>query len=157
SEALYKELLAIHTAKLGVGDRATLLAQLDLASLYRLRKKFDQSIPLLEETLKLNKVNFGPDHPDTLDAQFNLGANYCDAGRFADAVALLEEVYQKRLRQQDSDYPYAGNLALLTAYVRAGKTTQATALTTEQVRAARKWFRADSLDLVHTLADTGKA
>jgi hypothetical protein len=41
--------------------------------------------------------------------------------------------------------------------VRAGKSTQATALTTEQVRAARQWFRADSFNLANALADTGKA
>jgi hypothetical protein len=46
---------------------------------------------------------------------------------------------------------------LLTAYVRAGKTTQATALTTEQVRAARKWFGADPFSLAKMFADTGTA
>jgi eukaryotic-like serine/threonine-protein kinase len=41
--------------------------------------------------------------------------------------------------------------------VRTGKTTQATALVTEQVRAARRQFPADSPWLGVALADTGKA
>ena len=63
--------------------------------LYWSMKKFDQSIPLFEETLRLRKAKLGPDHPDTLAVQADLGVNYCDAGRFADAIPLLEEVHQK--------------------------------------------------------------
>ena len=49
----------------------------------------------------------------------------------------------------------AGN-TLLTAYLRAGKTTEATALVTEAVRAARQWFPADSPELAAELADVGQ-
>jgi len=154
AEALYKEMLAIRTAKLGADHLDTLNSQHELARLYWSMKKLDQSIPLLEETLKLRKAKVGPDHPDTLDMQADLGVIYCDAGRFADAIPLLEEVDQKR--REDPELARVGN-ALLRAYARTGKTTEATALAAEQVRAARKQFPADSTQLTAVLADAGKS
>src|SRR5207245_1619499 len=52
--------------------------------------------------------------------------------------------------------PHTGN-ALLTAYGRAGKTTEATALAAEQVRDARKYFPAGSPELAAELAEVGQA
>jgi serine/threonine protein kinase/tetratricopeptide (TPR) repeat protein len=151
AETLYKEVLAIRTAKLGADHPETLISQHHLALLYRSMKKLDQSIPLLEEILNLRKAKLGPDHPDTLDVQADLGVLYCDAGRFADAIPLLEEVHRK-----DPDLAIVGN-ALLTAYLRTGKTGEGTALATEQVQAARRQFPADDPQLAAALADTGKA
>ena len=152
AETLFKEVLAVRTAKLGADHPDTLTSQHHLALLYWSMKKLDQSIPLLEETLKLRKAKLDPDHPDTLGTQVDLGVNYCDAGRFADAIPLLEEVHRK------GPHPHMGTVgnALLTAYVRAGKTTEATALVTEAVRAARQWFPADSPELAAELADVGQ-
>jgi eukaryotic-like serine/threonine-protein kinase len=154
AEALYKEMLAIRTAKLGADHLDTLTSQHELARLYRAMKKLDRSIPLLEEMLKLRKAKLGPDHPDTLDAQADLGVIYCNTEKFANAIALLEEVHQKR--REDPELARVGN-GLLTAYARTGKTTEATALVTEQVQAARKQLAADRPRLAAALADTGKA
>src|SRR5262249_53396004 len=154
AEALYQELLAILTAKLGADHPDTDYSQYELALLYRSMKKLDQAIPLLEEIVKRRKAQRGPDHPETLGAQADLGGSYCDAGRFADAIPLLEEVHPKG--RGDPELAWVGN-ALLTAYARTGKTTEAVALGTEQVRAARQRFPADSLMLAAALADTGKA
>jgi eukaryotic-like serine/threonine-protein kinase len=152
AETLFKEVLAIRTAKLGADHPDTLTSQHHLAMLYWSMKKLDLSIPLLEETLKLRKAKLDPDHPATLGTQLDLGVNYCDAGRFADAITLLEEVHQK------GPHPHMGTAgnALLTAYVRAGKTTEATALVREAVRAARQWFPAGSPELAVELADVGQ-
>jgi tetratricopeptide (TPR) repeat protein len=149
AETLFKDVLAIRTAKLGADHPDTLTSQHYLALLYRSMKKFDLSIPLLEETLRLRKAKLDRDHPATLATQFDLGKNYCDAGRFTEAIPLLEEVRQKK-------DPHAGN-ALLTAYGRAGRTTEAAALAVEQVRSARKYFPAGSPELAAELAEVGQA
>jgi tetratricopeptide (TPR) repeat protein len=125
-----------------------------LALLYKSMKKFDLSIPLLEETLKLRKAKLDPNHPATLSTQFDLCLNYCDAGRFTDAIPLLEEVRQEG-RKEPHLVPWAGNV-LLTAYGRTGRTTEATALAAEQVRGSRQFF-ADSPELADALAETGQA
>src|SRR5262249_55633725 len=72
AEALFKELVASRTAKLGADHRDTLNAQHELAWLYRSMRKFDQSIPLLENILTRRKAKYGPDDPDALDAQSDL-------------------------------------------------------------------------------------
>jgi tetratricopeptide (TPR) repeat protein len=152
AETLFKEVLAIRTAKLGADHPDTLTSQHNLALLYSSMKKLDLSIPLLEETLKLRQARLDPDHSDTLGTQLDLGVNYCYAGRFADAIRLLEEVHQK------GPHPHMGTAgnALLTAYLRAGKTTEATGLVTEAVRAAHQWFPAGSPELAAELADVGQ-
>ena len=152
AETLFKDVLAIRTAKLGAEHPDTLTSQHYLALLYGSMKKLDLSIPLLEETLKLRKARLDPDDPDTLGTQLDLGINYCHAGRLVDAIRLLEEVHLK------GPHPHMGTAgnALLTAYLRAGKTTEATALVTEAVRSARRWFPADSPELAAELADVGQ-
>jgi serine/threonine protein kinase/tetratricopeptide (TPR) repeat protein len=154
AEALCKEVLAIRTAKLGADHPDTLTSQYCLSRLYRSMKQLDRSIPLLEETLRLRKAKFGPDDPLSLGEQFDLGIDYCDAGRFADAIVLLEEVHRKG--RTDPNLAGVGR-ALLTAYLRTGKTTEATALAAEQVGVARQQFSADSPWLGVALADTGQA
>jgi serine/threonine protein kinase/tetratricopeptide (TPR) repeat protein len=154
AEAMYREVLATGVTRLGADHRVLLICRCGLAMLYRSMKKLDQSIPLLEETLRLRKARFEPDHPHTLEVQADLGVIYCDAGRFADAVPLLEEVDRKGRAQPR--LVWVGR-ALITAYVRAGKTTEATALVAERVRAARAKFAADGPRLAHVLAATGKA
>jgi hypothetical protein len=86
--------------------------------------------------------------------QVDLGVNYWDAGRFADGIALI-----KAVRQKGSQDPPPGwvRRALLTAYVQAGNTTEATALAIEQVRDARQQFAANSPELAAALAENGKS
>jgi eukaryotic-like serine/threonine-protein kinase len=155
AEALYKEVLAARTARLGADDPDTLRSQLNLALLYGGMNKLDKAIPLLEGTLQRRKAILGPDHPDTLGAQAELGVIYCRAGRFADAIPLLEEAHRKDYKDPEGAW-VVGN-TLLTAYAATGKTTEATALTTEQVRAARQQFAADNPWLGINLAAIGKA
>jgi tetratricopeptide (TPR) repeat protein len=117
-------------------------------------KRFDRAILLFEELLNRRKAQHGPDHADTLKTQAQLGIIFRDAGRFADAIRLLDEAHRKG--RQYPQLAWVGN-DLLTAYVRAGKPKEATALVTEQVRAARKQFPPGSLPLAAALAVGGKA
>jgi Tetratricopeptide repeat. len=154
AETLYKEVLELRTAKLGADHPDTLGTQHYLAWLYRSLKNYDRSVPLFEQTLKLRKAKLGPDHPSTLQTQLDLGANYCDVGRFADAIALLEEVYQKD--RQERPLARVGTV-LLTAYVRAGKTTEANALASKLVEDARQRFSPHSPQLAAALEEVGQA
>ena len=52
AEALYKQLLQVRTAKLGVDHPETLATKNDLAGLYRSMKKPDRSMPLLKTQVK---------------------------------------------------------------------------------------------------------
>ncbi|MEX2560603.1 MAG: serine/threonine-protein kinase, partial [Pirellulales bacterium] len=153
AEPLYKEVLAIRTAKLGADHADTIRSRDSLALLYWSMKKLDQSIPLLEENLERRKAELDPDDPEMLGRRVTLGANYCDAGRFADGIALIEEV---RRKGRADPHPAWVRSVLLTAYVQAGRTTEATALVTERVRDARGEFPADSPELAAALADAGK-
>ena len=53
--------------------------------------QLDLALPLLEETLALEKAKLGPDHPDTLATMNNLATSYQDAGQLDRALPLLEE------------------------------------------------------------------
>ena len=48
-------------------------------------------LPLMEETLALQKAKLGPDHPDTLTTMINLAVGYQYAGRLDRALPLFEE------------------------------------------------------------------
>jgi tetratricopeptide (TPR) repeat protein len=154
AEPLLKEVLEQRTAKLGADHPDTLGTRHHLALLYWAMGKLDLSIPLLEETLKLRRAKLAPDHPSTLETQADLGATYSDAGRLAEAIPLLEEVHRKI---RGSGLPPRVAYALLTAYARAGRTGEATALATEEVPAARAKFPAGSPELADALAEAGKA
>jgi tetratricopeptide (TPR) repeat protein len=117
-------------------------------------KKYDRSIALFEELLKLERTKFRSDHPDTLETQAKLGVVYREAGRVSDALAQLEEVYEKG--RQYRELRWVGN-ALLTAYVQAGRKPEAADLLKTRVEAARKEFPADSLKLAGALTDIGQA
>ena len=159
AETLYKEVLAIRSATLGLDHPHTLDSKTGLAAVYSAMKKFDLSISMLEEAVKLTKAKLGPDNAETLGTQADLGISYRDAGRFADAIPLLEEVYEKSRKYPGRKYPDLAWVreALLTAYVRAGQAAKATALAREQVQAARKQLAAGSPELAAALAAAGQA
>ncbi|MFO0939518.1 MAG: serine/threonine-protein kinase [Pirellulales bacterium] len=65
-----------------------------LGANYWRQRKFDQSIPKLEEALHILEAANGRQYPDTLDCLANLGVNYKDVGRLEEAIPLLEEAYE---------------------------------------------------------------
>ncbi|MGI8980660.1 MAG: tetratricopeptide repeat protein [Pirellulaceae bacterium] len=153
AEPLYKEVLAIRIARLGANDSDTILPRDGLAQIYRSLKKPDQSIPLLEASLELRRAQLGPDHGEILARQVTLGASYCEAGRFGEGIALIEEV---RHKGSSDPHPAWVRSLLLTAYVQAGKTAEATSLVAERVQEARQSYAADCPPLAVVLADNGK-
>ena len=155
AEALYKEVLAARTAKLGPTTPTPSTASMDLAMLYWSMKKLDQSIPLLEETLKRRRPDSTPTTPSRWPCRPTSASTTATPGDSPTPFRCSKKSTGRATRTPNGSW-VVGN-ALLTAYVRTGKTTEATALATEQVRAAREQFPADSPWLGVALADTGKA
>jgi tetratricopeptide (TPR) repeat protein len=152
AETEYKKVLAIRRAKRGANHRDTLNSQFGLAVVYRCMNKPEQAIPLLEEVIE--RSSSANNYAVTIEMQAELGAMYCDAGRFADAIPQLEEVLAPS--HQKPELAWIGN-SLLTAYVGAGKKSDAVALARQQVQAARDQFPADSLELAVALGPPGQA
>jgi tetratricopeptide (TPR) repeat protein len=82
-------------AKQGVDHPDTLGAMNTLGVWYWQAKKFDKSIPLFEELVKLEAKKLGKDDPLTLRDMANLAINYRAAGRLQDAHRLLEEAAER--------------------------------------------------------------
>jgi serine/threonine protein kinase/tetratricopeptide (TPR) repeat protein len=154
AEVLSKEVLEAEATILPADHPRILQHKRHLGRLYGFMRKFDQSIPLLQATLKAQKTKLRPDHPDTIQTQAALGRVLRDAGRAGEAIALLEEVHRKK--PNDPGLVWVGN-SLVTAYVEAGKRTEAAALVTRQAQAARKQFPDDAPRLLGALADIAKA
>ncbi len=139
--------------KFGLDHPRTWTALNNLATAYWNLKQLDKSIPLFEDVLKRQVAKLGREHPSTLATVTNLGVNYRDAGRLNEAIPLLEEAY----RRGRTDPRLAGlGDGLLTAYVQAGRTTDATKLIQDQLATARKQLPADSPQLAGVLASLGR-
>jgi tetratricopeptide (TPR) repeat protein len=120
-----------------------------LAAAYWRLRRLDQSIPLFEESIKLQETKLGRPHPETLLAAGNLGVNYRDAGRFRESIPLLEETYRA-----SKTYPklrFVG-LALVDAYRQVGETGKFTDLIDELLPAERKALPSNSPQLADLLA-----
>jgi hypothetical protein len=96
-------------------------------------KRFDLSIPLLEETLKLSTEKLGPDHRSTVLMQADLAASYYDVGRFADATALLGDL--EEIEGREAQVPTDADAALTRALQRLVHLYEASA----QTGSAAKW------------------
>jgi tetratricopeptide (TPR) repeat protein len=127
----------------------------NLAYAYWLEKRLNRSIPLFEQVVVLREEIQGDKHPETINARANLGVNYCDAGRPEDAIPLLEKAHQQGRKYASLRFFVSG--ALLTAYVRAGRTAEGSALARANLEEARKALPADSPQLATGLATTGSA
>jgi tetratricopeptide (TPR) repeat protein len=139
---------------LGHDDPATLHTLNSLGTAYWQAQQFDKAIPVFEQALAARRKKLGERHPDTLRAMANLGVNYGDAGRLAEAVPVLEEAW--RGARGHEPLRWVGE-ALLTAYTRAGKSTEAASLVQENLAATRKTLPADSPPLAAALASAGLA
>jgi tetratricopeptide (TPR) repeat protein len=89
----------------------------DLATGYSEAGRWDRSIPLLEEMLKLREKKLGRNHPDTMRTVGNLGVNYNYAGRLSDSLPLLEEALANARKSLAKDSPELARP--LAAYGRA--------------------------------------
>jgi serine/threonine protein kinase len=152
--AQFEELLDVKVKKLGPDHPETLPTLLNLGTAHWKVKQFDKSIPLFESLLTASGKVHGEQHPDTLDVLANLGVNYRDAGRLAEAIPLLEQAY--RQSRNPAVLRWVA-VELLIAYVRAGESTKAFALSKECLQAARKELAADSPPLAKVLSQNGHA
>src|SRR5262249_13966871 len=64
----------------------------------------DRALPLLEETLRLEKARLGPDHPKTLVAMSNLALSYRNAGRLHASIPLMLECLKRQEKKLGRDH-----------------------------------------------------
>ncbi len=150
---LIEETLTLRKAKLGPDHSDTLNSMTNLAALFWSMNQLDRSIPLFEEVLAVQKRKLGDEHPTTLLTVANLGVNYRDAGRLDEAIPLLEQAYRKG-RKHAVRAEFANDL--VSAYVQAGKTDEATTIINDQLASARERLKPDSPELGGVLAMSGK-
>ncbi|WP_175955636.1 tetratricopeptide repeat protein, partial [Schaalia sp. Marseille-Q2122] len=79
------------TEMLTPGSLERLEADYFIAGAYSSAGRFDEAIPLYEETLAQCEEVLGPTHPDTLASRNNLAHAYVSVGRFDEAIPLYEE------------------------------------------------------------------
>ena len=137
---------------LGSEHPDTLRAMNNLGSLFWKLEKFDRSIPLFEEILRIRKDTVGEDHPDTCFTMGNLGVNYRDGGRLAEALPMLEKTFEASRR-----YPALSMFrqSLAKAWLKAGNLAEAARVAKEQLEMARAELPGPSLELARELEQIG--
>jgi tetratricopeptide (TPR) repeat protein len=105
---------------------------------YQFAGELDRALPLLEETLALQKARLDPDHPSTLKTMNSLATSYQDAGQLDRALPLLEETVARSKARLGPDHPDTlGNMVnLALGYRAAGKPDRALPILVE---AASLW------------------
>src|SRR5262249_62271181 len=101
------------------------------------RGRFDESVRVLEELLKIREANLGRGHEHTLGTVAVLGRAYLSAGRPREAIPLLEEADAAAQK-----HPGLGRARarLPEAYAKAGERAKLDAL----IRDLRDQFRTGS-------------
>lgn len=115
--------------------------------------EFDQSVPLLEESLQQRRLQLPEDDPEILGRLVTLGSNCCEAGQFERGLALITQVREKGVQDP---HPAWVRTVLLKAYLRAGRPSDATVLIRERVNEARSGLADGSPQLAAALLDNGK-
>jgi tetratricopeptide (TPR) repeat protein len=125
----------------------------NLAGAYQAAGKLDLALPLLEETLKLQKAKLGAEHPLTLVTMNNLATLYWRQKRLDRSIPLFEETLRLREKKQGRQHPETLNtLANLGVNYRdAGRLAEAIPLLEEAYAASKKhprlrWIAASLLD-----------
>jgi tetratricopeptide (TPR) repeat protein len=102
---MHEDVLAIQKAKLGPGDRGTLITMVNLANDYSRLDRHADALKLRQQTLELQKANLGPNDMETLMTAHNLGSNYRSLGRYANALRQDEETLTLRKDTLGIDHP----------------------------------------------------
>jgi serine/threonine protein kinase len=131
----------------------TLVSMGNLAMCYMDAGKLDRALPLLEETLALQKSKLGPDHQNTLSSMNNLASGYRDAGKLERALRLFEETLALRKSNVGPDHPDTltsmGNLA--GGYMAAGKLDRALPLFEETLALQKSKLGPDHPDALTSM------
>jgi tetratricopeptide (TPR) repeat protein len=155
AEAILQEVLALRMNRHGPDHDATHSSKHALAALYSSMGNIERSIPLFEEALQGRKAMLEPRHANILETQLALSADYCAAGKITEAIPLLEEVRAK-VGDHRGLWLQAGD-CLLTAYLRDGRTTEASDLLANHIQAKRQRYAGDGTRLALALSETGGA
>jgi tetratricopeptide (TPR) repeat protein len=129
----------------------------ELAVTYWLSGKRELTLPLFEETLKLQKAKVGSDHPNTLTSMHNLATAYSDLDKPDLAIPLFVETVELMKAKLGPDHPQTlstmNNLA--EAYLKARKPDLAVPLIEETLRRRKARLgpeHPDTLTSMHNLA-----
>jgi tetratricopeptide (TPR) repeat protein len=94
AERLHREFLAGREQTLGFENSKTLLARFALAENLFLQGQLDESIPLTEAVLTVQRRNIGAEHEETIDSLSLLGRSFHRLGAFEEARKLSQEALE---------------------------------------------------------------
>jgi tetratricopeptide (TPR) repeat protein len=98
----------------------------NLSSIYESLGRYEESVPLAEQSLELTIKRLGQDHPQTLPSMHRLSALYNNIRR-PEGIKLAEECFEARRRVLGEEHP--GTLvsmnALALIYANLGRSTEA--------------------------------
>lgn len=116
--------------KLGPDHPAVLNTMNSLAVALGKSGRVDEAVPLLDETLALEKAKLGPRHPDTLRTMSDVAAVLFEAGRRDEALVRGAEAMELMKSELGTDHPRTlecmANLA--GNYLRVGRRDEARTL-----------------------------
>lgn len=95
AEEEYERAASIYERILGIDDRKTLIAKLNLAVSYLDRSHEDQAIALIERILPIMETALGKDRRETFLAKSYLAIGYSRRGRQQQAMQLQSDLYSK--------------------------------------------------------------
>ena len=89
--------------------------------------KFDRALPLLEETLRLQREKLGPDHPDTFASMHTLAVGYANSRELAKAVPIYEMLCKLRNDKLGPNHPdtLSSMASLGVVYAETGQSERA--------------------------------
>ncbi|HNX50202.1 MAG TPA: serine/threonine-protein kinase [Thermoanaerobaculaceae bacterium] len=157
AEPLYREAYEMGT-RLGPDNEATLLAELNLATLFRSQGRFKEATPLIERNAEATRRLLGPEAKGTLDAVGNLANHYQEAGDPARAEGLRRRNLEVRRRVFGEKAPETisdlNNLANDVAL--QGRFEEAAALNTKVLALKEEVYGPEHPSTLNTLDNIGE-
>ena len=105
AEALLKDSLAGRRKALGNDHDQTIWAIMNMANLFQVSKRFDESEPLVNEALERAVRALGPDHATTLYARRFLRRQFALTGRRDEAIEVARDLIDRRDRTFGPSHP----------------------------------------------------
>ncbi|MCH2047130.1 MAG: CHAT domain-containing protein [Trichodesmium sp. ALOHA_ZT_67] len=107
--------------------------------------KYDEAVPLLEQSLKIRLQLLGAEHPDVAESLNNLAVLYYAQGRYTEAEPLLIQALEMIKKFLGAEHPYVAqsleNLAVL--YSDQGRYTEAEPFFIEALEMRKKLLGAE--------------
>ncbi len=152
---LFRKARETRTQKLGADHAATLDSMGYLAWGYSSAGKYDLTLPLNVETLKLTKDKLGADHDETLSSMNNLAVSYGRARKLDLALPLFEETLKLSKVKKGPDHADTlscmNNLAM--GYLKARKLDLALPLLEETLTRRKAKQGADHPDTLQSMGN----